>query len=423
MGRHSVVCNEFVSWAKAYEGEKFHAVLCDPPYGLEFMGQEWDAPYKSRWQDSQTPDKTGRGSWFGGGTPSSQKRVQYEASAPYQQWTTEWAKALIPLLHPGALCFVFGGTRTWHRLACGLEDAGFQVWDTLMWLHGQGFPKAQDVGQMVEKKLTLGVARRPDRDRGGLTRNRWSGSEEGTLISDTGGDVPLTTDSGKSWSGHKTAALKPAWEPIICAKAPMQGKTYAELALQHGSGALNVDGGRIGGVAGRPSSPANPLDRYPANLALGCTCRDATQYAGKPIRHTDPNCPAFMLDEQAGKHRARFFYCAKASRSEREAGCEKLETVTRHRVNPGGLENEPRWAPTQVKNDHPTVKPLGLCRWLATLLLPPDSVKPRRLLVPFCGSGSEMIGALQAGWDEIVGVEQDAHYCDIARARMTGMGR
>jgi len=136
-----------------------------------------------------------------------------------------------------------------------------------------------------------------------------------------------------------------------------------------------------------------------------------------------------ILDEETAAmlgEVARFFYCAKASRREREAGCEGLPVVKSRMSNgaktPGeGYDKGQYIGFNRViprRNDHPCVKPLALTRHLATLLLPPESVAPRRLLVPFCGSGSEMIGAMQAGWDEIVGIEQDSHYCEIAKGRI-----
>ena len=416
-----IVRAEFVAWAKAYDGSRFHAVLSDPPYGLKFMGKDWD-------------------------------RVSAK----------EWGEAMLPLLYPGAIVFMFGGTRTWHKLATGMEEAGFEIWDTLMWLHGQGFPKAQDVSKLIDKE-------------GGFNRNiakHRRADREGYRIETQGTPSLPPTETSSPWQGHKTAALKPAWEPILCFRAPRQGKNYAELAMEHGSGALNVDGGRVGeelisthGYPGEDlmgAAKGNPVSgkpdyhiakgRYPANLALECTCEqtevvdvaDGTAVGlgassiygsrpmkkgggkdykgGKAIRHTDPNCPAYLLDEQAGRDKgqqagvsgnqksrtgesgiyghydaksfppprdglggpSRFFYCAKASRSERGKA-----------------------------NKHPTVKPTALTKWLATLLLPPDSVKPRRLLVPFAGSGSEMVGAIQAGWDEVVGIEQSEQYAEI----------
>jgi site-specific DNA-methyltransferase (adenine-specific) len=506
---------EFIAWAKEEAAriergaaERFHACLCDPPYGLEFMGKQWDAPHRTFAKANGGPG----------------------LACGYEQWTTEWAAALIPLLYPGALVFCFGGTRTWHRLACGFEDAGFQIWDTLMWLHGQGFPKAQDISKLIDKangdeRKTVDLV--ADFARDGY-RRKTDGSHVHRTSQVPNGDhwsqpvtVPGSAQSAP-WAGHKTAALKPAWEPVLCLKAPTQGRSYAKLAIEFGSGALNVDAGRIGltsecnlsslhrqpavsrvAIGGAKSGDVIPMykaeGRYPANLALECTCEEVkvvdapsgdvalgrhtegkgrrgvfAEYCrgdgrtlpkvggGKAIPHTDPDCPCFHLDAQAGPQKSggtpprrfadktrnaygnfageenpngigssagnvsRFFYCAKASRSEREAGCNQLPEVLgagkysefegRSLID-GQSQNtgNPRRA---ARNDHSTVKPLALCRWLATLLLPPESVKPRRLLVPFAGTGSEMIGALQAGWDEVVGIEQDAHYCAIARARI-----
>ncbi|MGH7771422.1 MAG: hypothetical protein ACREQA_04225 [Candidatus Binatia bacterium] len=592
-----IVRSEFVAWARKEgkriergESRPYHAVLCDPPYGLEFMGQEWDAPGKFsapgigdrpiEWPSFTQPFNGanptcarcgGRargkrrcacsepewivkgkrlgsaGFGYAGEEGKNDLKVKKNFSAlprfggvpcleNYQLWATEWAKALVPLLHPGALVFCFGGTRTWHRLACGIEEAGFDVWDTLMWLHGQGFPKAQAIDKLTDK--SLGTSAKRIR----VARNPAARATRGHVVVCYGRDPHLwhtapAHELAKPWSGHKTSAFKPAWEPILCFKAPNQGKTYAELALEHGSGALNVDGGRIPGLKGdgvwgtsnagcSPTFNSSPMKhefrsaehasgRYPANLTLQCACEEMevvdapvfgdvtgkeptsvrprkgvdygefstrppfTAYRGKAIRHTNPDCPAFMLDNQAGETvsgamrrevqaydgvsvtkmlrgrsgpsnqlgdgggPSRFFYCAKASRAEREKGLHGLEDARRE--TPMAGRGEPglrcracgRWKVSgnpckcrkpvfeqvtfnrpAVKNDHPTVKPISLTTWLASLLLPPESVSPRRLLIPFCGSGSEMIGALLAGWDDVVGIEQDPRYCRIARERL-----
>jgi site-specific DNA-methyltransferase (adenine-specific) len=563
-----IICGEFVAWAREEaariergEAQRYHAVFCDPAYGLEFMGKEWDAPHKSFADPKRLPNiayakahgcPSGNKGYSGIKGPSS-----FEAGNGYQRWTTAWAAALIPLLYPGALVFCFGGTRTWHRLACGFEDAGFQIWDTLMWLHGQGFPKAQDISKLIDKVNgdEREIIGKSSRHGGGINHVYGLGMGDGNIPNLT---VP-GSEVSVAWSGHKTAALKPAWEPVLCFKAPTQGKTYAELALEYGSGALNVDGGRIGLNPGyRYNADRNGTTfhgeqgarikqsaekkgsqfiestqgRYPANLALECSCEETGIYdepekdgrvlkaspqeatrafgahkqfqtvahGGKAIRHTDPDCPAAMLDAQAGDlHGAgnvrpslcrvnsdrtysggwipkvenpnfynnkgggpsRFFYCAKASRSERKAGLEnsglgvrdlglgaertfdngRCESCGRvwidgrrqgdccespKRTGIAGPQSEIDNRQSKILNDHPTVKPLALCRWLGTLLLPPESIKPRRLLVPFAGTGSEMIGALEAGWDDVTGIEQDAHYCQIGRARVkhwTAQGR
>lgn len=555
------------------------------------MGKEWDAPQKMGARDSgfgiraeKNPTAFPRPGNLGGfadGNKISLAR-QGEIGARYQDWVREWVSGLIPLLYPGALVFAFGGTRTWHRLACGFEDAGFQMWDTLMWVHGQGFPKAQDMSKLIDGRekpdpqffTSLRLFLEQSRQQKGLslaeinqqmgfattgsgmsghwfknisqqtlpTRTQWlklkailgfddsfdrlwdslACDSERPVIgkhpapatsiygSDSPVDVNLTLPAGelsRPWSGHKTAALKPAWEPVLCFKAPTQGKTYAELALEFGSGALNVDGARIGvnpgyrydadhngtifhgeqGARIRQSAEKkgqqfieSTQGRYPANLALECICEEETGVRSQKseenrqsaiANHQSPDCPAAMLDAQAGESTSgamkrevsaykgesvtgllrgysgpsnqhggtggpsRFFYCAKASRSEREAGLEgwevsdyghtpydKCERCGKQILPDGSGKKcecaEPERRGNRVRNNHPTVKPLTLCRWLATLLLPPDSVKPRRLLVPFCGSGSEMIGALQAGWDQVIGIEQDKHYCEIGRVRL-----
>ena len=381
-----IVKAEFVAWAKDYGGPRFHAVLCDPPYGLEFMGKDWD-------------------------------RVSAK----------EWGEAMLPLLCPGAIVLMFGGTRTWHKLATGMEEAGFEMWDTLMWLHGQGFPKAQAIDKLIDKNLGTEKERKivgrykvpADSDAGNAGKEIRRVDAGGNFVHNTF-EHPIEQSSNptaKPWSGHKTAALKPAWEPILCFRAPRQGKNYAELAMEYGSGALNVEGGRIdisdsvihckgkSGFAGGYESKKyeqSPTGRYPANLALDEESAEMLdEQAGESVSTGGRSDNAMRANQRIygkGKSnpqkkdpglgdrggRSRFFYCAKASRSERGKA-----------------------------NNHPTVKPIALTKWLATLLLPPGSVKPRRLLVPFAGSGSEMVGAIEAGWDEIVGVEQSEQYAEI----------
>lgn len=247
---YTLINDSVEHWSETYTGPKFHAVLCDPPYGIQFMGKTWDT---------------------------------ISAKA--------WGQALLPHLYPGALVLMFGGTRMWHHLATGMEEAGFEMWDTLMWLYGQGFPKAQDISKLIDKRNGTEnvIGTQPDRWTGKGSTFNYSTSP---LRSECKITAPGSTESA-SWSGHKTTALKPAWEPILCFKKPLTG-TYAEMALQYGSGALNVDGGRIGlqegddvrlggngdwsttsaaknvyegGYAGDRVG-SSPLGRYPANLIL-----------------------------------------------------------------------------------------------------------------------------------------------------------
>lgn len=403
---HQLINNKLESWSREYTGPKFHAVLCDPPYGLKFMGKHWDV-----------------------------------VSAK------EWGEALLPHLYPGALCLMFGGTRTWHKLATGMEEAGFEIWDTLMWLYGQGFPKGQDISKLIDKKNgdsreVIGTSNRvigPAQKVGYLGSSTFRESENnpGNLLTSPGSELSAP------WSGHKTCALKPAWEPILAFRVPAK-TTYADLALEYGSGALNIDGARIEYKAGRDEARVSferPVQsgRYPANLLLddeSATLLDEqsgvlTSGNGKckPNGYTsndrcfgDYGVSDYSRQSDSGGA-SRFFYCAKVSTSERNAGCEELQEQAITRYGEQGQGPEPQQTPRKLvaqSNHHPTVKPLALTEYLAKLLLPPSSVGTRRLLVPFAGSGSEMIGALRAGWDEVVGIEQDTEqgYCRIAEARI-----
>jgi hypothetical protein len=315
--------------------------------------------------------------------PSGQRMTTVEENIEFQDAVRQWGEAMLSHLFPGALVMMFAAPRMLEWVATGMQLAGFEHWDTIMWIHSQGLPKAQDIGGMVAK--ATGIA--------------------------------------GQWQGYKTPALKPAYEPILCFRAPRQGMIYAELARRHGTGALNVDGGRIGTGAKKwdspkggiwdPSEPGgqrlidNPLGRYPANLILD-------------------EESATMVDQQSGITSSRFYVCPKASRRERDAGCEELPIINSGMSNGARTHGEGYDRGQDIGlnrviprlNDHPCVKPIALTRYLATLLLPPDSVSPRRLMVPFAGSGSEMIGAEQAGWDDVVGIEQNPHYCEIAKLRL-----
>ena len=257
--------------------------------------------------------------------------------------------------------------------------------------------------------------------------------------------------------------LRPNWEPIIIARKPVEG-TVAANALKHGTGALNIDGGRIGTEArtykgsGAQPNKLNAHEKGDTGIGYmdgGGRDLEFTATGRFPANVLLDEESAKLLDEQSGsltsgrlkagtvmppeekdifgarkpyvKDReyggdtggaSRFFYTAKAARSEREAGlpgiiscikCGRTDTTT----HPTPTGEQPCF-----RNDHPTLKPLDLCRYLATLILPPRGDEPRRLLIPFAGSGSEMVGAMLAGWDDIIGVEQDAHYVEIAKARL-----
>ncbi|MGH2941296.1 MAG: DNA-methyltransferase [Solirubrobacteraceae bacterium] len=308
--------------------------MTDPPYGIGFQGHAWDRPGTSHGRTrSRRRDAPATGSALPtGGTPSPSLGAEH----PYQSWCGAWARGCLRVLKPGGHVVSFGAPRTAHHLACGIEQAGLELRDTLLWLFGQGFPKSRNL---------------------------------------TG-----------SFSGWGTA-LKPAYEPIILARKPLDDITQRN-AERHGTGALHIDACR------------DDSGRWPPNLLIthNDTCAPDRCAAG---------CPVTGLGD-----RARFFYCPKASRGERDAGCHELE---RHVIDTFkiGADNERRARAAPVANFHPTVKPLALMRWLIRLTTQRDAL----IIDPFCGSGSTGCAAMLEG-RRFIGVEQDPRYARIARARI-----
>ena len=299
------------------------SIVTDPPYGLAFMGKRWDYDVPS---------------------------------------VEIWAECL-RVLKPGGHLLAFAGTRTQHRMAVRIEDAGFEIRDLIMWCYGSGFPKSHNL-------------------------------------------------SG-AWQGWGTA-LKPALEPITVARKPLSG-TVAANVLQWGTGAINVDGCRVGtettvtvrngnsgahgryGKDDRVFTRENPPGRWPANL----------------IHDGSDEVTGLFPGDDTGSA-ARFFYCAKASRSDRDGG------LAQHLPKPRRARK--RWQRDQYPdrarrctNRHPTVKPTDLMRYLCRLVTPPGGL----VLDPFCGSGSTGKAAVQEGF-RFIGIEREAEYVEIARARIAG---
>src|SRR3990167_7256656 len=226
---------------KEYPENHFDACVTDPPYGLEFMGKEWDRLWDAR-EHGGTPDHyvgtDGAHREHGRGRPGP----IYEAGVQAQEWHQLWATELLRVLKPGAHALVFGGTRTYHRLVCALEDAGFEIRDCLMWIYGSGFPKSLDVSKAIDKaagaeREVIGRAYEPT----GTNPNPMDWGKENNP---TKGIITApATLSAKKWSGWGTA-LKPAYEPIVLARKPLDG-TVAQNVLKYGTGGLNIDATRI----------------------------------------------------------------------------------------------------------------------------------------------------------------------------------
>lgn len=342
----SVFHGDCVGVMAAMPDASVDAIVTDPPYGLEFMGNSWDAPWKSgvhaearRRRSDEMGDEAKR-PFIAVGVSA------YRAGSAFQEWCRTWATEALRVLKPGGHVVAFGGTRTYHRLTVGLEDAGFEIRDCLAWLYGSGFPKSHDVAKAIDKAAGRGRA----------------------------GEVA-------AWDGWGTA-LKPAFEPAVLARRPLEG-TVADNVTEHGTGALNVDGCRIEG--GR--WPANVvLDSVAAGMLDGAVGErpSGSRRAGarKGLGYHGACGDGGPAIEGSTGGPSRFFYTAKASRSERV-------------------------------NHHPTVKPVALMRWLVRLVTPPGGI----VLDPFAGSGTTGEAAINEGHRAIL-IERDAEYLDGIRTRL-----
>ncbi len=338
---------------KGMDDNSVDSIVTDPPYGLSFMGKKWDY------------DVPGEDVW----------------------------RECLRVLKPGGHLLAFAGTRTQHRMAVRIEDAGFEIRDMIAWVYGSGFPKSHDVSKAIDKaagaEREVGVpgpysARRPRQSVVAVSAySDGVGDASSALI------TAPATDAAKQWEGGGTA-LKPALEPITVSRKPLIG-TVADSVLQFGTGGINVDGGRVGLDGGR----------WPANL----------------IHDGSEEVVGLFPGENKGSA-ARFFYCAKASKGDRDGGLDGFEekhvgTYAQDEWSRKNMGNTPDAQRQPRRNSHPTVKPTDLMRYLCRLVTPPKGI----VLDPFMGSGSTGKAAMFEGFD-FVGIERDSEYIEIARARI-----
>jgi hypothetical protein len=323
------------------------------------------------------------------------------------------------VLKPGAYLVACGGTRTYHRMVVAIEDAGFEVRDSLAWLYGSGFPKSMDISKAIDKQQGA------EREVIGANPNHRPVSGvnyEGVYAGGNTGAANLTspcTDDAKKWEGWGTA-LKPAYEPIVVARKPFKG-TLVENVLTHGTGGLNIDACRLDGnesterVSGSNGNiygadnrvgmiRVSDQGRWPANVVIdevaaaaideqSGDCRSAGNYPSdaKPEGLFGARTQGQLYDDVGGA--SRFYYCAKPSREERDMG---------FYAGKG--------------NNHPTVKPVELMRWLVKLVTPVDGI----VLDPFTGSGTTGM-ACAYEQRKFVGVEREAEYIEIAKRRIASV--
>jgi site-specific DNA-methyltransferase (adenine-specific) len=369
----------------------------------------------------------------------------------------EFWQAALRVAKPGAILMAFGGTRTFHRLACAIEDAGWEIRDCMMWIYGSGFPKSLDISKAIDKAAGAERTMRVDE----RWVERYPNGPGGNLAPTSfalpriSGHPIMTSnpisDKAQQWNGYGTA-LKPAWEPIIVAMKPLEG-TYAENAQKWGVAGLNIDGGRIGTNGGVrkvnivPNSAGfngegfgcdgelEPVGgRWPANLLLDETSAallDQQSGESRSVPRTPTNhayvtgATPFQRGSETSEHcdhggASRFFYTAKASSSERNAGledCEPERDADRIKDDGVGGDNPRNRSNNAKQNFHPTVKPLDLMRYLCKLTKTPTGGV---VLDPFMGSGTTGIAALLEHRD-FIGIEIDEKYTEIARKRIADM--
>jgi site-specific DNA-methyltransferase (adenine-specific) len=484
------------------------AIVTDPPYGLEFMGKAWDrfrvddpGTGRHRGKHAGSHGKVTQGGRgvshparanvaYGGGKRHTThrcvtcgKRDQFRkphepcgvgdwrkelidphaappTSLAFQEWCRIWAGEARRVLKPGGHLLAFGGPRIWHRLVCGLEDAGFEIRDSIMWLYGSGFPKSLNVSKAIDK--AAGVEREDlgesQTHHGGGTNHVYAQDEwtKENFAKKARLTAPATPEA-EQWDGWGTA-LKPAYEPIVVARKPFVD-TVAGNVREYGTGAINVDQCRItpvedgsyarnhsgdrgcrrkrsrGGVTDlRPGGgSASDKGRWPANVVLD------EQAAADLDAQSGVLTSGFLAagtEREGGGYRgglgtrvrhgthgdsggaSRFYYCAKTSRAEREAGLGSFDIGTadpygehrgRRMEEKRRLDGKPA---KQARNHHPTVKPINLMRWLVRLVTPPGGL----VLDPFLGSGSTGCAAVLEGFS-FLGIEREPEYCRIADAR------
>jgi len=348
------------------------ALVTDPPYALEFMGKGWD-----------------------------------KVLPPVETW-----REALRVCKPGAMAFIFGGTRTHHRLTCAVEDAGWEIRDCFMWLYGSGFPKSHDISKAIDK--AAGVEREVvGVKRVGLGSNR-GGDIYVHQLPEADKQLPETapaTDLARAWHGYGTAA-KPSYEPVILAMKPLDG-TFAQNAERHGVAGIHVDGGRIPGAD--TTTRHNSSSSYMTGQIGQVQPTQGDYFTGS----TQGRWPANVaLDEDVaamlGKA-SRFFYTAKASRAERNAGLDGLPTKSASHDGRDATNETPHQRHSHVAmNFHPTVKPLALMRWLVRMVTMPSGTL---ILDPFAGSGTTALACQREGVAYIA-IDREAEYCEIARKRL-----
>jgi DNA modification methylase len=373
MNKVTLLKGDCLQKLKGLKDNSVDSVVTDPPYEIGFMGKGWD--------DS--------------GIANNPKL---------------W-KEVLRVLKPGGHLLSFSHSRTYHRQAVAVEDAGFEIRDQIMWIYGSGFPKSHNIGKSVDKlqgneREFVGLgASQPAKS------GHFAGSTADSInyTEDKSRYNPPVTKGNSPYEGWGTA-LKPAHEPIVMARKPLSEKTVAKNVLEYGTGGINIDGCRVS--SGDDYSNRNSYTDRETN--------SSTFQSGGQMK-SDPNelgrFPAnIIFDEEDNKEEwRRYFYCPKASKKDRDGGMEQLQSKSIKGRDEGQDKTSIAYKarPTERKNIHPTVKPTDLMAYLVRLVTPKGGV----VLDPFMGSGSTGKASVREGFD-FIGIEREDEYMEIAKTRI-----
>jgi site-specific DNA-methyltransferase (adenine-specific) len=415
----NIIHGDSLDKLKELEDNSIDSIVTDPPYGLSFMGRKWDydVPSQEIWEEC------------------------------------------LRVLKPGGYLLAFAGTRTQHRMAVRIEDAGFEIRDMIAWVYGSGFPKSLNIGKAVDKLQGNEREVVGEKDINAIKALQKFKEQDGRTTKTDFSNIDIGITKGTSpYEGYGTA-LKPSLEsitvaqksidfapnlsPIIMSRKPISEKTVAQNVLKYGTGGINIDGCRVGtgddrvggglarknfGINGMPQTERPTGARFPANLihdgsdevvGLFPNTKNGKERDGRvggqnglyKNGHSPDHIGHWFGDSGSA---SRFFYCAKASKSERNKGCEELEEKQySHDGREKEIENAFQRNKSVATNNHPTVKPISLMQYLVRLVTP----KGGTVLDPFMGSGTTGIGAKLEGFD-FIGIEREAEYIKIAEARI-----
>lgn len=401
IGGQQVACGDCVEVMRSLPDNSIDSIVTDPPYGISFMSKDFDSPAKMLGQMSTGHEQ--RGAFAYGGTHS--RGYADNDNEIFQAWSERWLTEAFRVLKDGGHIIAFAATRTVHRLAVAVEDAGFEIRDQLGWCYYSGFPKSMNISKQLDKMAGVEPVDIVPADLG--FNDQWNNVNNKHIM------PPATTKEAKYWQGWGTA-LKPAYEPCVLARKPIAEKNVASQVLKTGTGAINIDACRFG--------YGDPCWIGPQNENLSRHNNSSDNYS--PTSYSLPNKERTLYNRSelaGGRWPANLYQCPKPSRSEREEGLIDLESKTgfeavNRKEGSAGVDNPRAGAGRtagEVKNFHPTVKPVNLMRWLIRLVTPVNGL----VLEPFLGSGTTGVASSLEGFRSI-GIEREPDYADICLQRI-----